>query len=58
MIEERHDGYFGDPIVGGNYFSFSCMLDATIKGMGRMKMEEICVFQVKDGKVISEQFFY
>ena len=58
MIEERHDGYFGDPIVGGNYFSFAGMLDATMKGMGRMKLEEICVFGVKDGKVISENFFY
>jgi len=34
------------------------MLDATMKGMGRMKLEEICVFEVKDGKIISEQFFY
>ncbi|MGZ4054859.1 MAG: SnoaL-like domain-containing protein [Bacteroidia bacterium] len=58
MIEERHDGFFGDPIVGGRFFSFACMLDATMKGMGRMKLEEICVFEVKDGKIVSEQFFY
>ena len=58
MIEERHDGFFGDPIVCGNYFSIACMLDATMKGMGRMKLEEICVFGVKDSKVISAQFFY
>ena len=58
MIEERHDGFFDDPIACGNYFSFACMLDATMKGMGRMKLEEICVMQVKDGKVVSEQFFY
>lgn len=58
MIETRHDGFFGDPIVCGNYFSITCMLDATMKGMGRMKLEEICVFGVKDGKIISENFFY
>ena len=58
IIEERHDGYFGDPIVSGNYFSLTCMLDATLKGMGRMKLEEICVFGVKDGKVVSVQYFY
>ena len=58
MIEERHDGFFGDPIVCGNYFSLTCMLDATMKGMGRMKLEEVCVFCVKDGKVVSENFFY
>ncbi len=58
LIEERHDGFFGDPVVCGNYFSFACMLDATMKGMGRMKLEEICVYGVKDGKIISTQFFY
>ena len=58
MIEERHDGSFGDPIVCGNHFSMTCMLDATLKGMGRIKWEEICVYGVKDGKIVTEQFFY
>ena len=58
MIEERHGGSFSDPIVGGNYFSIVCKLDATMKGQGRMQLDEICVFGVRDGKVISEQFFY
>ncbi|MEY4877290.1 MAG: hypothetical protein RI955_351 [Bacteroidota bacterium] len=57
-IEERHGGHFGDPIVGGNYFSMAGSLDATFKGRGRMAINEICVYGVKDGKVISEQFFY
>jgi hypothetical protein len=57
-IEERHDGHFGDPIVCGNYFAITCMLDATYVGQGRRKLEEIGVYGVKDGKIISEQFFY
>ncbi len=57
-IEERHGGSFGDPIIGGNYFSIACSLDATFKERGRTQLNEICVFGVKDGKVISEQFFY
>lgn len=58
MIEERHSGSFEDPIVAGNYFSFVCKLDATLKDQGRINWDEICVFGVKDGKVVSEQFFY
>ena len=58
LIEQHHGGSFEDPIVGGNYFSFVCKLDATLKGMGRVVWNEICVFGVKDGKIISEQFFY
>jgi hypothetical protein len=26
--------------------------------MGRSTMEELCVYEVKDGKIVKEQFFY
>ncbi len=58
MIEEHHDGYFADPVVNGNFFAVPTMIDATMKGMGRMKLEEISVYEVKDGKIVFEQFFY
>lgn len=57
MIEERHGGSCSDPVVGGRYFSISMTLDATMKGMGRHLLEEICVYEVKDGKIVFEQFF-
>lgn len=58
MIEERHSGSYSDPIIAGNYFTTAMVLHATIKGQGRMTMEEICVYEVKDGKIITEQFFF
>jgi hypothetical protein len=58
LIEERRSGSFEDPIIAGEYFSFVCKLDATLKGVGKVVWDEICVFGVKNGKVISEQFFY
>jgi len=58
LIEERHSGSFGDPIVAGNHFSFVCKLDATLKGMGKVVWNEICLYEVKNGKIVSEQFFY
>ena len=57
-IEEMHGGYCGEPVVGGNYFSVAMGMDITMKGQPRMKMDEIAVFGVKEGKIISEQFFY
>jgi hypothetical protein len=57
-LETMHGGYCSDPVVGGNYFSVSMGMDATFKGMGRMNMDEICVYEVKDGKIVKEQFFY
>jgi hypothetical protein len=58
MMEERHGASFSDPIVSGRYFSVAMMLDATFKGQGRMKLEEIGVYEVKDGKIVFEQFYF
>ena len=58
MIETRHGGSFSDPIAGGDFFSVAMTLDATFKGQGRRTLAEICVYQVKDGKIVWEQFFF
>ncbi len=57
-VIELHSSSASDPIVAGNHFACTMVLDATMKEMGRMKMEEICLYEVKDGKIASEQFFY
>jgi hypothetical protein len=58
MIGTRYGGSFSDPLVAGRYFSTAMMLDADIKGQGRMKLEEICIYEVKDGKIVWEQFCF
>jgi hypothetical protein len=58
MIEEMHGGWVSEPTVAGNFISFGMGMDVTMKGAGRMKMDEIAVYEVKDGKVVKEQFFY
>ena len=58
MVEEMHGGWVGEPIVGGNYIAVAMGMDVTMKGAGRMQMEEICVYEVKGGKIVKEQFFY
>ena len=57
-VEEMHGGFCSKPVVGGNHFSVAMGMDATMRGMGRMKMDEIAVYEVKDGKIVKEQFFY
>ena len=57
-VEQMHSFSCGDPIVAGNWFALPMKLDVTFKGQGRMQMEEICLYRVKDGKVVLEQFFY
>ncbi len=58
MIEQMHGGSVSDPLIAGDFFCVAMVIDATMKGMGRIKMEEICVYEVRNGKVVSEQFFY
>ncbi len=58
MVEAVHGGSVSDPVIAGNWFSISMMLDITFKGRGRTKMDEICVYRVHGGKIVSEQFFY
>lgn len=57
-VDEMHGGYSTTPAVAGNFFSVAMGMDCTMKGAGRVKMDEIAVYEVKDGKIVSEQFFY
>jgi hypothetical protein len=58
MIQEVHGGYCKEPQVAGNYFSCAMGVDITLKGQGRTAMDEIALYEVKDGKIMSEHFFY
>ena len=58
MIEAIHSQHCSEPLVAGNFFTVVLSRDVSFKGMPRMTREEIAVFELKDGKIIVEQFFY
>ncbi|MEP6682610.1 MAG: SnoaL-like domain-containing protein [Parafilimonas sp.] len=58
MIEEMYGGFCSKPVIGGNFFSVAMGMDVKFKGMNRMNMDEVCVYEVKDGKIVKEQFFF
>jgi len=57
-IEAAHKRYTTEPIVSGNHFAVGREVDITINGLGRIQINEIMLYEVKDGQIISEQFFY
>jgi ketosteroid isomerase-like protein len=57
-LVEVHGGSVTDPVVADGWFSIAMGIDATYKDRGRVAMREICVYQVRDGKIAREQFFY
>lgn len=57
-IEAAHRRYTSEPVIGGNHFAVGREVDITVQGLGRIKIDEIMLYEVKDGKIVSEQFFY
>jgi len=58
MIETMHSRHTSEPLVAGNFFTTVLKRDVTYKGRPRAFSEEIAVIEVKDGKIVSETFFY
>ena len=58
MIEEIHGGFTNEPKVFGNHVFMEMGMDVTMKSMGRVDMKEMCSYEVKDGKIVSERFYY
>ncbi len=56
MVEKMHSMSVSDPIVATSSFACIMSLDAEMKGRGRTSITELCVYDVKDGKIVSEQF--
>ena len=57
-IEGVHGTYTTQPVIGGNHFAVGRGMDITVKGFGRLKIDEIIIYEVKDGQIVLEQFFY
>ena len=57
-IRDFHGAYTSQPVMGGNHFAVGRSMEITAEGFGRIKMDEIMLYEVKDGQIILEQFFY
>jgi len=57
-VVEIHSASVSDPIVTWNHFAVTMENDITFNDKGRIQISEICVYEVKEGKIVREQFFY
>ena len=57
-VQEFHKSEISEPQVAGNHFSCTMDMDVTFKDRGRQQMHEVCVYEVNNGKIVNEQFFY
>ena len=56
MVEKMHHITISEPLIAGNSIAFVFTMDVTLKGTERATWMELCVYLLKDGKIISEQF--
>lgn len=57
-VEAFHSGSTTAPVVAGNHFAVGREVDITVQGIGRIQTSEIMLYEVKDGQIVLEQFFY
>ena len=57
-ITELHSASTTAPIVTGNHFVVGRQKDITVTPHGRIQIHELMLYEVKDGKIVLEQFFY
>jgi hypothetical protein len=57
MVESMQKLEVSEPIVASNSFACTMRMDVTMKNKEHWDMTELCTYQVKDGKIVSEQFF-
>jgi len=58
QVEAVHASSTTEPVVAGNFFAVGRELDMTVRGAGRTQMNEVMMYEVRHGQIVSEQFFY
>ena len=57
-ITTVHSASTTEPIVSGNHFAVGREVDITVQGFGRIQINQVMLYEVKDGQIVLEQFFY
>jgi hypothetical protein len=57
-ITAAHKRHTTEPIVGENHFVVGRDVDIDVQGLGRVRINQLMLFEVKEGRIVSEQFFY
>jgi hypothetical protein len=57
-VKEGHDAIVTSPVVAANHFAVGYSFDITTEDFGRIQINEIMLYEVKNGKIVLEQFFY
>jgi hypothetical protein len=57
-VNAFHSAHTTAPVVAGNHFVVGRGIDITVEGHGRIQINQIMLYEVRDGQIVLEQFFY
>ena len=57
-VQALHSAHTTSPIVSGDHFAVGRGVDITVEGFGRVKLDQVMLYEVKGGQIVLEQFFY
>lgn len=59
LVEQVHSSEISDPLVAKNFITLVMKMRVTFKGATEpFDNDEVCVYEVQDGKIVKEMFFY
>lgn len=57
-ITAFHGGSTSAPLIAGDHFAVTRRAAIDVKEIGRLDIDQLMMYRVKNGKIVSEQFFY
>jgi hypothetical protein len=58
QVSEVHAASVSEPLIAADHFALNIKMDISYKNGYRAVMDEIAVYEIKDGKIVFEQFFF
>ena len=58
QVEAFHGASTSKPLVAENHFAVTRFVDITTRQHGRIQINQLMIYEVKDGQIVVEQFFY
>jgi ketosteroid isomerase-like protein len=58
QVSEVHSASVSEPLIAAGHFALNIKMDISYKNGYRAVMDEIAVYEVNDGKIVFEQYFF
>jgi ketosteroid isomerase-like protein len=58
QVSAVHSASVSEPLIAADHFSIHMKMDISYKNGHRAVMDEVAIYEVNDGKIVFEQYFF